>query len=427
MNSEPRLPLYPEFRAAVVVLFLHLLFLSSCQTVSTPVKSSAASASEQQRPSDPTALAFAYPYGVIDRIDGADGILWYHDRTDCPVDPEQAEIVIEDALEAWHFPGTCSFRRASSVEEAVLTIGWRSSDHGSPCFRFGVGEALIAHRVTSPRSGDQTPYSIHLNAGVSWRLDESPEEPVSPLPGLRINPRSRPRLASVIVHEAGHVLGLGHVANKKSVMHPLQGEAASEPAAVDLMAVQSLYGGGGEAVTDADLRIHCVAPDGELHLAAPVIRGLAPEKLVRVHAVDLDGDDREELLLLGIGRPAEGTGLLILTFEEGALLNRTLGPFPGMLDGTRPLAFGRTTSGDSVLAQPVGQQGRYHAILLLAGRPPLRVLPPQASWFSIDGGGGDVDGDGVLDSPIHGMSSVKSADLDGDGTDELVLQGRQSD
>ena len=398
-----------------LVWFLALFLLASCRSP------------EQSESIGPSiGPAFVYPYTVLDRVAGADGILWRHDRTDCPVDVEIAENIIEEALGYWSFPGTCSFRRAKIDEEATLTIGWRASDHGSPCYRFGIGEALVAHQVKNPRSGDSTPLSIHLNIAVSWRLSESVEQTARPVPGLRLKPAPRPRLESVIVHEAGHVLGLGHVVKDGSVMRALQGEAAGEPGAPDVMGIQSLYGGGGDEFTSADLQIHCVAPDGELHLAAPVIRGLAPPDQVRVHAADLDGDNREELLLLGIGRPAEGTGLLILTFGEGALLKRSLGPFPGMFDGKRPLAIGRTSSGDAVLAQPVGQQGRYHAVLLPAGRPPLRVLPRQQQWVSIGGGGGDEDGDGVLDTDIDGVPSVGNADLDGDGTAEMILRGTRT-
>ncbi|MEC9475519.1 MAG: matrixin family metalloprotease [Planctomycetota bacterium] len=426
MSPEHRSQTYRQI-GVPAFLFLVLLLLGSCRAGPTgaaaPEPEGSTSRTQQAGQIEP---AFVYPYSVLDRLTGSDGILWQHDRTDCPVDPERAESIIEKALARWNLPGTCSFRRAEADEDAALTIGWRSSDHGSPCYRFGIGEALVAHRVTSPRSGDPTPHSIHLNIAVSWNLGEAREQEVKPRPGLRLNTRPRPRLEAVIVHEAGHVLGLGHVVKEGSVMRALQGDATDEPGPPDLMGVYSLYGGGGEETSSADLLIHCIAPDGTLHQAAPIIRGLAPPEQVRVHAADLDGDDREELLLLGVGRPVEGTGLLILTFEEGALLNSSLGPFPGMFDGKRPLAVGRTASGDAVLAQPVGQQGRYHAVMLMAGRPPLRLLPPQQSWVSVGGGGGDEDGDGLLDSVIIGLPGVRNADLDGDGIDEMIRRGVRS-
>ncbi len=397
-----------------LVWFLVLFLLVSCRSL------------EQSEPIDRyIGPAFVYPFTVLDRVAGADGILWQHDRTDCPVDVEIAESIIEEALGYWSFPGTCSFRRAKIDEEATLTIGWRASDHGSRCYRFGISEALVAHRVRSPRSGDQTLLSIHLNVGVQWSLDDSEEPTEKPAPGLRVRNKSHPRLKSVIVHEAGHVLGLAHAVQGDSVMRALQGDAAAKPGVSDLIGVQSLYGGG-EGAGSADLQIFCVAPDGQLHLAAPIIRGLAPPDRVRVHSADLDGDDRDELLLVGRGRPGEGTGLLILIFGAGALLERSLGPFPGMLDGERPLAIGRTASGDAVLAQPVGKEGKYHSILLTAGRPPLKTLPRQTRWVSVAGGGGDADGDGLLDSLITGIPAVRTADLDGDGSAETILRGTET-
>ncbi|MGE4620295.1 MAG: matrixin family metalloprotease [Planctomycetota bacterium] len=376
--------------------------------------------------------AFVYPFSVLSRVAGADGILWQHDRTDCPFDVDRAERIIEKALAEWNFPGICSFRRAETDEEATLTIGWRQPEHGNSCYRFGLGGALVAHRVSSPRSGDSTPLSIHLNLAVPWDLVAETKEDAEikttrnkPL-GLRTRETPRPVLESVIVHESGHVLGLGHTVQSGSVMKALQGEAAERPGLCDVLGIQSLYGGG-DAVGPADLQILCVAPDGALHLAAPVIRGLAPMDRVRVHAADLDGDDRSELLLLGRGRPADGTGLLILSFGNGALLEQTLGPFPGALDGNRPLAIGRTYSGDAVLAQPVGQKGRYHGILLPAGRPPMKLLPREMSWASVAGGGGDENGDGIIDTVITGIASVREADLDGDGLVERILRGESGD
>ena len=345
------------------------------------------------------------------------------DPSDCPFDTVQAEEVIESALAKWKLPGTCSFRRADEGESANLTIGWRGANHGHFCVSFGVSSELLAHIAASPESGDATDWSIHLNTSLDWTLEKTTTN--FPPGGLGRNAVSRiePQLGKVVVHEAGHILGLGHVPLKGSVMHPIQPEAGSTPSDLDLDGIQSLYGSAEEAGPD-DLEICCVDPQGKPHLAAPIIRGLAPAGRVRVHLFDIDDDGRDEMVLLGMGRPTDGSGLLILDFGSGALLQKSTGPFPGLLAGDLPLAVGRISNGDRVLAQqPQRKQGGYHAVVYPAQGPPLRALSAGEKWLSLAGGGGDEDGDGQLDQVIGGIGQEGMADLDGDGIYELVRRG----
>ena len=367
--------------------------------------------------------ALPFRFSILHRMVGADGILWRMDPTNCPFDPRKAEQVIESALARWNLPGTCSFRRAREGEPVTLTIGWRGKNHGHSCVSFGISTELIAHIAAAPESGDATAWSIHLNTQLDWTLEKSPTKPTPVGRGLRVVSRIEPQLGKLIMHEAGHILGLGHVPVKRSVMHPIHPEAGSAPCDLDLDGIYSLYGNDVDAGPN-DLEVCCVDPQGKPHLAAPTIRGLAPAGRVRVHLFDIDGDGRDEMVLLGVGRPTEGSGLLVLDFGSGALLEKSTGPFPGLLAGHLPLAVGRVSNGDRVLAQqPKRQQGGYHAVVYPAQGPPLRPLAPGEKWHSMAGGGGDEDGDGQLDQVIVGVPEEGLADLDGDGIDELVRRG----
>ncbi len=402
-------------------VLLPLMIASSCHTLDPPVSSD-----------EPySGNAYRFPYSVMHRITGADGILWQLDPAGCPIDAELAEGAIEAAMGSWNLAGTCSFRRAEATEEATLTISWKDADHGRPCASFGISSELVAHIATAPTSGDPTPFSIHLNASVNWTLEKTPGKTVPSGTGLNVGMRFHPSLPAVMAHEAGHVLGLGHVLVEGSVMQPVHIDAVGSPGEQDLLAVYSLYGGGDTSGAD-DLEICCLDPQGKPHLAAPIIRGLTPSDRVRIHLFDIDLDGRDEIVLLGRGRATDGSGLLVLEFGEGALLERTIGPFPGALSGSLPLAVGKLGNGDTVLAQhPDETKQRYHALVFPVSGPPLRPLLPGERWHSISGGGGDEDGDGTLDQPISGIADCGSADcgmadLDGDGVRELIRRGGES-
>ena len=363
--------------------------------------------------------AFQYPFTVLHRVEGVDGLTWRFVREGCPIDEGLALQAMEKAFQRWSQSTGLLFQLAPDDQEAFLTIQWKAADHGRPCIPFGVSSELVGHICTAPDSGDATPYSIHLNAGVDWDLSEDAAEESQAPPGLRVPRMKVPRLTPVLVHEIGHVLGLGHVAAGPSTMRPLQGQTLEHPGKGDVQGIHSLYGGG-EVSTDADLEICCVDPQGEAHLAAPVIRGLAPRNRVRVHAVDIDGNGSQELLLMCRGKVTDGSGLLILQFAAGAVLEKTMGPFPGMLFPELPIAVGRSDEGETILVQARGVKGHYRALVIPRSEPIPQLVPPGMRWSSVAGGGGDGNGDGILDRPIGGISPVSRADLDGDGIQELI-------
>jgi len=168
---------------------------------------------------------------------------------------------------------------------------------------------------------------------------------------------------------------------------------------------------------EADYLVDPLALD-DLSPLAPVFASPEVEKIF--HAAEYD--------ILGLHRDFGFTftnlfdtmvSARILGYEKvglGALLEKSTGPFPGLMAGHLPLAVGRVSNGDRVLAQqPKRRQGGYHAVVYPAQGPPLRPLAPGEKWHSMAGGGGDEDGDGQLDQAIVGIPEEGLADLDGDG------------
>ncbi|MDC0852714.1 matrixin family metalloprotease [Planctomycetota bacterium] len=361
---------------------------------------------------------YVYPFSVIGRMEGVADIRWVHDSVDCPVEVGLATTVMKTALNSWAKSETCRFTELDVITDADVVVTWqsRSVDKGA---RFGSTESILA-QVVKGEVG--SPTRIVLNSALQWNLGEPDSKPEVSATKPRFPELPNPHLHSVIVHEMGHVLGLGHVSKSGSVMRPLQGNEALNPGSSDLAGVHSLYGNNQPAST-SDLMISCRDLKGELHLAAPILRALAPKNSVAVYVVDFDGDQKEEILLVQSAASTDpGSGLLLLTFDERSLLKKTLGPLSGLMDGCAAIAIGRTSSGDAVLAQSLDGE-KYHALVFKAGRLPAIPWSVGVTWESLKGGGGDRDGDGILDSPIIGIEQLGNIDIDGDGIFEVISRG----
>ncbi len=400
-------------RHLLILILPILLLLSACGITAVQT-------------ADPDSLSpegHSYPFKVLHRLSGAARIPWFHDDEGCPIDREKATGVMGEALARWNLTGSVAFERVESASDAIVVIRWQSREIRGRA-RFGNMESILAQVV---RFANADRMEIVLNSSLRWNpgpVKSAPKE--KPAGQVDAPPRfpelPEPHLYSVILHEGGHVLGLGHVELEDSVMQPLQGHTVSEPSPGDLAGIRSLYGDDLPAA-HGDIRIVCHDPDGGEYLAAPILRGIAPADSVGAYVVDLDGDEHDEILLLQSSQSwAPGTGLLLLAFDDRSLLKGTYGPLPAVIDGSSPFCYGRTTSGDGVIAHSL-KDGRYHALIFKAGRLPARPWTNDTSWESIGGGGGDADGDGILDAPIVGISPLGSCDLDGDGHKETLKQG----
>ncbi|KAJ6813997.1 metalloendoproteinase 1-MMP-like [Iris pallida] len=160
----------------------------------------------------PSPITLTYALSPTDTLD-------YISRKD-------TEAAVRRAFDRWAQVIPIRFSRAEDYEEADVKLGFYSGDHGDGEPFDGV-LGVLAHAF-SPESG-----KLHLDAAERWSVDFGGEDS-----------KVAVDLESVVTHEIGHVLGLGHSSVREAVMYPsLSPRTRKADLTVDdVEGVQVLYG-----------------------------------------------------------------------------------------------------------------------------------------------------------------------------------------
>lgn len=139
---------------------------------------------------------------------------------------DTVKSVFRRAFDRWSAVTTLTFLQTDSNGRADIRIGFYNGDHGDGEPFDGV-LGTLAHAF-SPTSG-----RLHLDGAENWVINGEDLKSVSAVD-----------LESVVVHEIGHLLGLGHSSVEDAVMFPSipSGERKVQLADDDVEGIQSLYG-----------------------------------------------------------------------------------------------------------------------------------------------------------------------------------------
>lgn len=332
--------------------------------------------------STPAAAAAAPPtparFTVRGRWPTAPRLTWRIEADTSPIGAAAFERAVAAAAATWNATGVVDLQPARDGVAADVTLGFRRGHHGA-CLPFGP-DADVAH------SGPVGPGTfVHFDAGRKWVEHGEASDCAS--------------IAATALHEFGHVLGLGHSDADDAVM----GTAIVRPQQLsrhDRAGLCSLYGGGDDDPGDLQLR----HGDGTL---AATLRGVAPPEHTDFTVFDATGDGACEVLVWRTDRAGHGA-LILFQFAAGPVLQRTIGPFPGVVvagaqvacvcgPGNQRLLVCTAENGVQMV-----RQFDQHGIPDMPTAAPLAELLRQA----VRSRDGDLDGDGQRES-VHTLMKAQ--------------------
>ncbi|MBS1825156.1 MAG: matrixin family metalloprotease [Acidobacteria bacterium] len=142
------------------------------------------------------------------------------------ISPEQTRSEILRAMQEWGNYVQLKFKPAASAKDMrTVNILFGAKEHGDGYPFDGPGKTLAHTFFPAPPNPESIAGDLHLDDDESWQVGAGMD------------------LFSVVLHELGHALGLGHSDNPNAVMYPYY-RKVSQLNAEDIAAIRELYATG---------------------------------------------------------------------------------------------------------------------------------------------------------------------------------------
>jgi hypothetical protein len=188
-----------------------------------------------------------------------------------------------------------------------------------------------------------------------------------------------------LIHEFGHVLGIGHSPVSDAVMFGGAGRSYIKLRDPDLAAIQSLYAPPEEPAPGDVLFLSLDASSESYGKPILHLRSVAPPSTVSIGTGDADGAGLDDLLLWS-NRMRDEFGLWLMKFAPDMSLVATAGPYLGMSFSNGRTELGKDPGGGLVLIQSASDGSKTALGFGPSGQPdrPLETLDSVHSWPSVD-------------------------------------------
>ena len=164
-----------------------------------------------------------------------------------PIGSAYQGLVLQ-AVQRWSALTDVSFQQVTDSASADIRVGFA---------RFGSTSGQIGETDYSFTTGAASSFA----PGVTVRLEDPAETPLSPVGGNLTYQNTSTDLYQVILHELGHALGLGHDTDPTAVMYAVASSSNQDLAPSDVDGIHQLYAAPSFYQTDTVTNI-ATKPDG---------------------------------------------------------------------------------------------------------------------------------------------------------------------